>query len=99
MPDNESPGEIENFISQLIPNNDPMWPLAQQYIDNIPTSIRKFRDSKELRAKIHAWLSTRRDPYRMGTAIRTGDLNSSAPIAGRFFQWMKLLYSDPKQSI
>ncbi|MCY4000928.1 MAG: hypothetical protein OXF84_09015 [Bacteroidetes bacterium] len=40
MPDNESPGEIKNFISQLIPNNDPMWPLAEQYIDNIPTDTR-----------------------------------------------------------
>ncbi|MCY4224966.1 MAG: hypothetical protein OXF06_09015 [Bacteroidetes bacterium] len=99
MPDNESPGEIKNFISQLIPNNDPMWPLAEQYIDNIPTDTRKFRDSKELRAKIHAWLATCKDPYRMGTAIRTRDLNSSAPIAMRFFQWMNILFSDPKQSI
>ena len=35
MPDNESTGEIEDFISHLIPKNDPMCPLAEQYIDDI----------------------------------------------------------------
>jgi len=95
MPDNESSGEIEEFILQLIPEGDPIWPRAQQFIDDIPSDLRKFKDSKELRAKIHAWLATCKNPHRMGTAIRTRDLNSSAPLAMRLFQWLNSLFSDP----
>jgi len=39
MPDNESSGEIEEFILQLIPEGDPIWPRAQQFIDDIPSDL------------------------------------------------------------
>ena len=36
MPDDQSPGELEDFVAKMIPHNDPMWPLSVQYIDEIP---------------------------------------------------------------
>lgn len=64
MPDNGSAGELEDFIQELLPEGDPVWPRAQRYIDDIPAAHRKFTAGKILRAQIHAWLATRKEPRR-----------------------------------
>jgi len=94
MPNNDSPGELENFISELIPENDLMWPLVEGWFSGITDDHRKFNLDKELRAKIHVWLSTLKRPLRMGTAIKSRDLNSSAPIAKSFCNWLNNLFSE-----
>ena len=92
MPDNVSLGELENFVVDMIPNSDPVWPLAQQYIDNIPPSDRKFAAGKSLRAQIHAWLAAREDPRQMGLAIRTRDLAITNPLSQAFLRWLTRLF-------
>ena len=69
MPDNASAGELEDFIQKLLPEGDPVWSMAQRYIDDIPAPHRKFTDGKILRAQIHAWLATRKEPRKMGAAM------------------------------
>ena len=92
MPDNVSPGELADFIYKLIPEDDPIWPRAKQYVDDIidhvPESDLKFRDGKKLKATVHAWLATRKRPGLMGVAIKISDLNSEAPIAKDFCRWL-----------
>ena len=56
MHNNQSRGELEDFVETMIPDGDPVWPYSQDYIDGIPTGDRKFTSGKILRAKIHAWL-------------------------------------------
>ena len=92
MPDNNQPGELENFVADLIPENDPVWPMAQRFIDDIPPDLRLFRPQKLKRAHVHAWLSTREKPRPMGLAIKAGDLRHEAPIAARFVQWIRNLF-------
>ena len=92
MPDNVSLGELEGFVSQMIPTGDPVWPLSQRYIDDIPAHERKFAQSKTLRAQIHAWLATREDPRQMGLAIRTRDLAINNPLSQRFLRWLSHLF-------
>ena len=92
MPNNSTPGELENFVAELIPENDPVWPLAEQYVDGIPAKHRRFTQGKELRAKLHAWLATRREPRRMGAAIRTAELDVGTPLAGQFVDWLRTLF-------
>lgn len=94
MPDNATLGELEDFVAKLLPEGDPVWPLAKQYIDGIPHEFRRFSQKKELRAMLHAWLATREEPRKMGSAIRTGDLDAAVPIAGRFVDWLQALF-DP----
>ena len=69
MPNNKVPGELEEFVASMIPDGDPVWPLAKDYVDRIPTKHRKFSDRKILRAKVHSWLATRTEPRKMGAAI------------------------------
>lgn len=93
MPDNGSAGELEHFIRRLLPADDPVWPRAQRYIDEIPAAHRKFATGKILRAKIHAWLATRQEPRKMGMAIGAGDLNAADPLATQFMDWLRRLFS------
>ena len=88
MPDNASAGELEDFISEMIPDDDPVWPLSAHYIDGIPAPHRKFSASKETRAKVHAWLAARENPRPMGQAIRARDLEIGGALCQRFVRWL-----------
>lgn len=93
MPDNVHPGDLEDFVVKLVPENDLVWPRAVQYIDNIPISDREFSEKKATRAKLYAWLATRKDPQRMGAAIGRGSL-VAGPSAKNFANWLEKLFSD-----
>lgn len=95
-PDNESSGEIEDFVVTMIPRDDPVWPLSSRYVECIveciPEEHRPFSKGKTTRAEVHAWLSVREEPRRIGTAIRTGDLEVDGPLATRFSAWLDNLF-------
>ena len=93
-PDNRNPGELEDFIISLIPENDPVWPLSEDYINNILTrQLNKFTPGKKSRAQVHAWLAVREDPRRMGQAIEYDDLNPNAPPFAAFATWLTRLFT------
>ena len=94
MPDNGSTGELEDFVAKMIPGADPLWPLSEQYIDDIPSNHRKFKSKKTLRAKVHAWLATRERPRLMGPAIEAGDLDISVANATTFVDWLRELFRE-----
>ena len=93
MPDNAASGELEDFVAQMIPDCDPVWPLSQDYIEGIPCAERKFRKKKKARAQVHAWLAAREDPRRMGEAIRTRDLEVDGALCQEFVAWLKALFT------
>ena len=92
MPDNRSSGELENFVSEMIPDEDPVWPRAQRYIEEIPEEHRKFTEKKTQRAKLHAWLATREDPRQMGAAIGAGYLHVDGNLSTTFADWLRQLF-------
>ena len=92
MPDNESTGELEDFVALMIPEDDEIWPLATRYIEDIPHSERKFRSNKMLKAKLFAWLASRKEPGRMGAAIGAGDLLVDGAQTGNFVGWLRGLF-------
>lgn len=94
MPDNKSPGELEDFVAQMIPNGDSVWPLAQQYIDRIPEPDRKFAATKTRRAEVYAWLAARENPGPMGAAIGKRDLTTDGMVCRKFSQWLRRLFGE-----
>ena len=92
MPDNETPGELEDFVAGMIPDDDPIWPRSKRYIDCIPEDDRRFTEKKTQRARIHAWLATREDPRRMGTAIGARDLRVDGVLSTKFAEWLRELF-------
>ena len=93
-PDNESSGEIEDFVTTMIPADDPVWPLSQRYIEGIPEEDRRFSKGKTARAKLHAWLAARAEPKFMGTSIHAGDLEIHGTLATRFADWLRKLFAE-----
>lgn len=92
MPDNTNPGELEDFVAEMIPDNDPVWPMSQCYIDKIPENDRKFSNKKDQRAKVHAWLAARKNPRYVRQAIRDGDLDVNSVLCHRFVAWLTELF-------
>ena len=92
MPDNASGGELEDFVVRMIPDEDQVWPLSQNYIEKIPKEDRKFSEKKKLRAQLHAWLAAREDPRKMGLAIRAGDLKVNGNLSTKFLIWLTKLF-------
>ncbi|MXZ31315.1 MAG: hypothetical protein F4236_02620 [Acidimicrobiia bacterium] len=93
MPDNEQPGEIEDFVALMIPTADPIWPRAERYINGIPDDHRRFAPNKSTRAKVHAWLAAQQRPRPMGLGITSGDLDPSDQTAQRFLSWIERLFN------
>ena len=92
MPDNSSAGELENFVTQMIPDSDQVWPLAQAYINDIPVQHRKFNNDKIAKSQVHAWLAARKHPGRMGLAVRD-DLATNGQLCQRFLAWLNRLFA------
>lgn len=92
MPDNESPGELEDFAAKMVPASDPVWPSSREYIANIPDEERKFDSGKAPKAELFAWLATRREPGRMGAAIGADDLSLDNQPSKTFLKWLTDLF-------
>ena len=92
MPDNVTSGELEHFIAAMIPEEDPVWPLASEYIGRIAEPA--FRPKKKIRAEVHAWLAARKEPRRMGLAIKAGDLEIETAVCNKFVAWLRSLFAE-----
>ena len=44
MPDNTLPGEIEHFVSFLVPESDDLWRHAKRSVGHIPVKRRRFKE-------------------------------------------------------
>ena len=92
MPNNKSPGELEDFAAKMVPDDDPVWPLSKEYIQNIPKQHRKFNCDKMPKAELFAWLATRYEPGRMGAAIGTNGLTLDNKPSETFLNWLTELF-------
>ena len=92
MPDNKSQGELEDFVLKMMPDGDKIWPLSRKYIENIPVSDRKFVLEKTGKAKLYAWLATRKEPGRIGAAFGAHDLEIDGDLCQSFLTWLINLF-------
>lgn len=98
MPDNEQPGELEDFIDRMIPSDAKARLLAKDYIDGALTEIsldddiERLREGKRLRGELHAWLATRRRPRHLGAAIGAAYLNTDGELCQCFTAWLRRLF-------
>ena len=92
MPDNQSPGELEDFVWTMIPNGDSVLPLSKDYIGKISESDRRFRKEKNRKAVLYAWLAARKEPGRMGAAVGASDLEVNVQSCSKFLCWLERLF-------
>ena len=92
MPDNKSHGELEDFVLTMMTDGDKVWPLSRKYIESVPVSDRKFTLEKTNKAKLYAWLATRKEPGRMGAAVGAHDLEVDGDLCQNFLTWLAKLF-------
>ena len=93
MPDNQSERQPEDFIADMSPDDDPVWPQSVAYIKGIRKEDRKFKPNKKSRANVNAWLATREAPRPMDLAIKAQDLNVDGDNCRAFLAWLHRLFS------
>lgn len=96
MPDNQSPGKLEDFLARLIPVGDLCWPWAQQATDAAKaTHEAPFEIKDRIKAEIHTWLAWRESPgLPFGTAITAASFAHDAALAATFVAWMNRLFRE-----
>lgn len=100
MPDNQTPGILEDFLRFLVPAAGQELLLhAEHAIETIPLEERRFSDLKRSKALIHTWLAWQEEPGRpLGQAITARFLDSSAQEAERFANWLLRLFADNEET-
>lgn len=93
MPDNVNAGELEDFLSHLVPPRDVVWPLAQTYVDNAFAQLAANQRPKRAKAQIHAWLAATNGGLPMGLSVKMGLFNSNAGQAPSFLAWLAQVFA------
>lgn len=97
MPDNKLPGMLEDFVSFLVPQGDPLWEQAKDCLNEIPEPQRKFK-RHFAKAHIHTWLAWQEEPGTpLGSAINRRYLDADAEHAQHLMNWVRRLFGLEKQ--
>jgi len=93
MPDNEHDGKLEDLLTTLIDEGDPLIKHAQDSTDQAKTLGAAFSKPDVIKAVIHCWLAWQKEPGRpYGVAIKSRYFQENSPTAKRFVAWFKELY-------
>ena len=98
MPDNALPGILEDFVKQLVPPGDDLWPLVERSVAAIPATSRRFNAAAERKAEVHTYLAWQEQPgTRMGSAITNRYFEANATLAITFVEWFTRLRTEPER--
>lgn len=90
MPDNRSPGLIEDFLAFLIPKNDPLLPRVDNFLGEISGDLRLFPDIHLPKARMHSWLAIQEQPGKpYGLAITATYLDADSKTVEPFVAWLR----------
>ena len=94
MPDNSTPGILEDFLQFLVPAPDALLDHVKASVDSIPD--RRFSLNDEPKAVIHTWLAWQKEPGRpYGTAITARYLDPDVPQVDVLAAWLRRLFFQP----
>lgn len=92
MPNNQTIGKLENFLSCLIPSQDCCWEYAKQVTCDAQQKGARFSELDKIKASIHTWLAWQETPgLAFGTAIKAAYFSHDTPEALAFVAWFKQL--------
>ena len=91
MPDNHSPGMLEDFVAQMIRQQDSMLPRVDQFLTSIPRDERRFSEAHWSKARLRTWLAVSELPGRpMGQAIKADEyIDARHPSVQPFLDWIQ----------
>jgi len=94
MPDNQTRGELEDFLGKLVPPDDACWDYAREATQRARQIGAKFPDKAFSKARIHVWLAWQEKPgLPFGTAITANYFDVDSDEALKFVEWFRRLFS------
>ena len=94
MPDNMSPGMLEDYLRDLLPEGDALFERARRCLDEIPVEDRRFLAAHLSKALIHTWLAWQDDPGTpFGQAITKRYFDSDGPHVQGLLDWLTRLFA------
>jgi hypothetical protein len=95
MPNNFIPGILEDFVAQLIPQDDLLKLKVQDALVDIEVNnLSRYSAVARPKAFIHTWLAWQENPGQpMGQAITAHVLQHDNEIAVKFVAWLTKLFS------
>lgn len=87
MPDNQKSGVLEDFVAELIPEND-IWKLACGFVESVRDKGIRVNESK---SRVYAWLSIVAPGTQMGTAFKADKIELDNENYKNFENWIKTL--------
>ena len=97
MPDNKTPGILEDFLRFLVPGPDALFDHVTTSVDSIPD--RRFTENDKPKAVIHSWLAWQEEPgLPYGTAITARFLDPNVRQADALVSWLQRLFCQPQVS-
>lgn len=95
MPNNQQVGMLEDFVAQLIPNDDQLAPYARNILSTIEAkNLQKYPTIHNAKAFIHTWLAWQERPgLPMGAAITAQFFAKENELAKDFVAWLNRLFN------
>lgn len=96
MPDNTTPGMLEDFVSFLVRQQDALWPLSGDIVAQVMTKDCRFPPAHKIKARLHTWLAWQEEPGKpMGLSITARYLDADALHAQQLIKWLRQLFDLP----
>ena len=94
MPNNNTNGMLEDFISFLVPQNDELLPIVDDTLNKIESKkLNKYLPIHKSKARIHSWLSWQEAPGTpMGLSITKKYLTTDNETCQRLINWLQKLF-------
>ena len=97
MPDNDSTGTLETFLSKLVPADDGLWSYSAGVIVEALRLGAPLHDSDHLKGRLHSWLAWQEEPgLPFGTAMRAKIFAHDTQDALAFAAWFERLFVDTR---
>ena len=95
MSNNHLSGMLEDFVTELIPDDDKLAPKVNNVLDEIEREeLNPYSLIHRQKAFIHTWLAWQKKPGQpMGSAINTHTLKHNQPVAQKFVDWLNRLFN------
>jgi hypothetical protein len=98
MPNNDSNGMLEDFISFLVPAEDKLLPIAKQTIEDIEAQkLNGYLPIHRSKALIHTWLAWQENPGSpLGQGITKGYLTTDEENCLKLVKWLTDLFKNQR---
>ena len=98
IPDNQTPGTLEDFLHFLIPQQpNALFSHVTASVDSIPEQ--RFSQNDKPKAVMHTWLAWQQEPGRpYGTAITARFLDPDVPQVNVLVTWLERLFNQPEST-